>query len=653
MRQHSFTLIAFALGLGFALLYLFTLTQVHTFDALSYVLSVERKPWQAVFHPHHLAYGPLGVFALGLGKALGFGGGAALPMQIVNALAGALGVGYFALVLMRATQRQDVALATALLLGSSYAYWYYAIEIEVYTVATLLLVVCAGLLWKLAMGSRQWTFTLLGVTQGAAVLFHQTNLLLCGPIAVLALWMLWQQRSTWRPVLAGWLSYAAALVLVVVLPYIWVGFGVSQFASWQEFWLWLTEYARTGWWGGPISASNWEGLAQGLSEALTPQAGGWAWLALVSCGAVGLWQSGKRRTVAIEQDSGAGQLGGWAGVLLSWVIVYGLFFFWWEPDNIEFWIASLPPLLLLLAIGLSSTRRWSPAVLLVGGLALVLVAVNGDAIQRRGDARTDLQRTIALALAEQSTPADLLIIPDGLQELYLPYYEQHENFISLNQAMFDHNADWDAACLALHGRIETALYAGATALIADEALHPPQALLRRHGLSQAQVDACFAPYYAALRPISMPSNLPNYQRLPYAQEYADGAGWRFMSGPLGWQAQHVRDQRFEGAWIFVPEQDPSLTSPLLRLDTSRISALELDIDNVTTASDAQLFVLGEDGLASEERSLRWKLAAGQQTYRLELHGVPGWQGIVTRLRIDPVGVGDGGVIGIKGLRLLR
>src|SRR6185436_6206650 len=76
-------------------IYLTTLTQVHTFDALSYVTSVERKLWTEVFHPHHLAYGPLGVLALHAGRALGYGGGAALPMQMVNALAGALGVALF------------------------------------------------------------------------------------------------------------------------------------------------------------------------------------------------------------------------------------------------------------------------------------------------------------------------------------------------------------------------------------------------------------------------------------------------------------------------------------------------------------------------------------------------------------------------------
>src|SRR5262245_39172775 len=88
-----------ALFFGTLLLYLTTLTQVHTFDALSYVTSVERKPWIEVFHPHHLAYGPLGVLTLAIGQAVGYQGGAALPMQLVNAVAGALGVSlFFALV---------------------------------------------------------------------------------------------------------------------------------------------------------------------------------------------------------------------------------------------------------------------------------------------------------------------------------------------------------------------------------------------------------------------------------------------------------------------------------------------------------------------------------------------------------------------------
>ena len=67
-------------------------------------------------------------------------------------------------------------------------------------------------------------------------------------------------------------------------------------------------------------------------------------------------------------------------------------------------------------------------------------------------------------------PADVLLIPDGLLELYLPYYEQHNNFLSLNQALFDTGNLWQQACIAVQNRIHTTLHAGATVLIADQVL---------------------------------------------------------------------------------------------------------------------------------------------------------------------------------------
>jgi hypothetical protein len=39
-------------GFCHAILYLFTLTEVHTFDALSYISDVTRKPWQRNIHPN-------------------------------------------------------------------------------------------------------------------------------------------------------------------------------------------------------------------------------------------------------------------------------------------------------------------------------------------------------------------------------------------------------------------------------------------------------------------------------------------------------------------------------------------------------------------------------------------------------------------------
>jgi len=676
----------FALFFLILAIYLATLTQVHTFDALSYVTSVERKPWTEVFHPHHLAYGPLGVLAQYAGRALGYTGGAALPMQVVNALAGALGVALFYAIVRRVTRRADLALTCGLLLGSGYAYWYYAVEIEVYTVATLFLIVCLDIVTHPAWWRSRRSLLGLGLAQAGAILFHQTNLLLCVPVAVLLGWAVVEDGG-WRTEDGGrrnddrrpttekrgpttekrgpttekrglrndrtsivyrlssivyrlW-PYPVALALAVGLPYLIVGVGVSGFRSWAAFDVWLTEYARTGWWGGPITARKWGGLATGLADTLA-QPGG----ALLGLLLLGLLLAHLRYLLAGPRPLVA--------ALATWLLVYGAFFLWWEPDNIEFWIASLPPALLLLALALRGARPWGPGVWLALAIAFTATGVNYDSIARRGNPATDLQRLIAREIGARSRPEDLLLVPDGLLELYLPYYERHDNFLSLNQALFDSGDDWERACAAVHARADAALHAGATVYLADEVLRPPALLLERHHLQPEQVTACFAPYGSALQFVPLPGPAPAYWRLAMGQQRAEGPGWRFDSFAEGWRAANVQQELFAQGWHFVPGSDPSLTSPLFEIDAERFVAIEIRMANGTAARDAQLFFAGPDGAIGEQRSARWTLQPGTAaaTYRIDLAGLPGWQGRMTRLRLDPVGVGDGGQMRVEWVRLV-
>jgi hypothetical protein len=173
-------------------------------------------------------------------------------------------------------------------------------------------------------------------------------------------------------------------------------------------------------------------------------------------------------------------------------------------------------------------------------------------------------------------------------------------------------------------------------------------------LSLSLVDDCFARYSAEFLPIELPPLVPPYVRLPFARELADGPGWQLGVSQLGWQAANVANERFDDGWRFVPGSDPNLTSPLLAINTASYRAITIRLANGTRAHDAQLFLIGADGHTDESHSLRWELRPGteMQTYTLELQGVPGWQGIVTRLRIDPVGVGDGGEVRVQSVRLV-
>lgn len=644
------------LFLGFLALYLATLTRVHTFDALSYILDVDRKPWPELFHPHHLAYGLLGALVKSIAQGLGLVGSAALPLQLTNALAGALGAALCYRVTLRASGRADLALVAALLLGGSYAYWYYAVEVEVYTIAALFLLMAMGRMPGLLQRPAPRAWLALGLAQGTAVLFHQTNVLLCGPI--LLLWWLadWPAERRWRAMLRGGLAYALPLAAIVGGAYLLVGFGLSGFRSWNELMAWMTQYARTGWWGGAPDLERLGDLALGLQQSFAWY-GGWFFLLLMAVALMtAVWRMpGEQRRLA--------------AVLGLWLLIYGGFFFWWEPDNIEFWIACLPPLLLLLALGLSSGRRWGAPAWLGLAAALLLLGLNYAAISRRGDATRDLQRLITAELAVQSAAGDLLLVPDGKQELYLPYYAGRDNVFSLNQALFLTAGDWPAACTMLHERIRLTQASGYAVLIGAEVLQPepnqaagPAAgsqgrggILERFGLEAAQVRDCLAPWMAGLVPLAADEVLPAYYRLPGAQELAVGPGWDFRQGRWGWQALNVAaEERNTMGWELWPGIDPAIISPPFTIDAADFAGIELELAADTTARDAQLFWLDAQGQTSEERSLRWTLDPGAepQTYRLELVGRPGWSGQISGLRLDPVGMGDGGTVRIERLRLL-
>ena len=104
----------------------------------------------------------------------------------------------------------------------------------------------------------------------------------------------------------------------------------------------------------------------------------------------------------------------------------------------------------------------------------------------------------------------------------------------------------------------------------------------------------------------------------------------------GWQGANIQQELFAKGWHFVPGSDPALTSPLLDIGADRFAAIEIRMANGTAAHDAQLFFAGSDGSISEARSARWTLKPGQAavTYRIELAGLPGWQGRITRLRLE-------------------
>jgi hypothetical protein len=171
----------------------------------------------------------------------------------------------------------------------------------------------------------------------------------------------------------------------------------------------------------------------------------------------------------------------------------------------------------------------------------------------------------------------------------------------------------------------------------------PKEIVQRYPIQQEQLDSLWAPYRAALQPAVTHNGTTYFWRIPSSTEIARGDGWRWQTSPLGWQATNVAATSFDSAWCVNPQSDPALLGPRVDFDGSWATTLEVRMRTNAQNEQAQLFFADQNGAMSDERSVRWALNGDGQlhTYTIPLAEAAGWSGWITRLRLDPISVGDG------------
>lgn len=622
LQQRTMMLVSISTAVITLMVYLGTLTHVHTFDALSYILDVSRKPWQQLFHPHHLAYGPFGALMVSISQT-----DPARALQWANAIAGSLGSALLCAIVYRRWQRVDVAVLAALSCAFSYAYWYYAVEVEVYTLATLCIIAVMWCVMDPAPARGRWRLGL-AVALAGAVLFHQTNALMAIPLFVRA----WPDLRAGGVARRGWLIAGAGGVAIVGLAYAWVMVIISGFTTYADAHRWLFDYVDSGWWGGKATLSD---VRDGLADTVAAGWGGYIAFATVVLAAISYWTTRTR----IEQP--------W---LLVWLITYGAFFSWWEPDNIEFWIATTPIAAMLLVAPLVQFARTDIRIMVAYGLLVTTFTLNVSAIRTRGEAQTDLQRRIAGAVADASQPADLVLVPDGLQELYLPYYHQREHFLSVNAAIAAQGS-WEAGCASIQDAILQTHRAGAAVLLASDFLTPSETMQQRYGLSSAAVSKCVADILPLLEVVPMPTGVPEHSRLPRAGALLTTNHWSLLAdAPFGWTTNNATTIPTDGGWLLAVALDPSMTSPLL--DVAMPKRIVMTLAATGTADrNGQLFVATAPNQFDEAHAVAWTYADGRQTIAIELGQLPTLPPRLIQIRIDPVANGAGGSVTLYGISL--
>jgi hypothetical protein len=612
---NNITLQKLAVGLvllvGFTALYTHTRTEVHTFDALSYTQDIENKPFIELYHPHHLLYGPVGRVAYEVAQELGYAGRADMPVQALNALAGALGV----ILLWRFgggfTGKRWLPLPIAILAGLSYAYWLYAGEVEVYTFAAAFLILALLILTLIEQAPTPRNAIFLGLAHAGAIMFHQTNALFLVPVSLFLVASKPARRLTF--------PYGAVLGLAVGIPYLLVGFS-SGFRSLDDFYTWLTDYAQQGTWGGYLSLDHRDALQDGLLNSISLDnnlALAFYVLMLLSVG-IGIrqwWRTGRP----------------WMVFSAAWLLLYGGFFWWWEPWNIEFWIGLLPLWGLLMMVGLTSSQRYGQII--AGAAAVLAVLFFGqhyDPIRDNANAESDYYRQIVEGLNPHLENTDLVVTRGNILDLYLPFYAGHpaSNVLSMREIQQSGGNSSDV----LLPQLNHAYQRGQIIYIDSILLEEPQEPQRNpFGLSAEFIETLRAEF-----PLTQAASTGFYsigQRAP-----VDTTSWSFEEQLNGWLEFGTSNPHFEAGkgWCITGGGDPWLESPPLRLDAARFGTIAIQMEIDQPAEYGQLFWRHKSEGLDEARSLRFPLEVGSQEYKLELAEEPGWDGEIVFLRFDPI-----------------
>lgn len=433
-----------------AVVYLLTLTANHAEaeDALGYAAGIEDGDIRDVLHPHHLLWGALGWFTHNLALAAGHDGGSLGVLQVQNALTGAVGVGLLWWWL-RSIRWGRVECATACgLLAFSYGYWFYSGEAEVYALSAVFLIGCLIAAQRAATTPGTRSFAVLGLANGLAVLAHDTNVLFA-VVAVAAL--LLSRGSAPAPELirrgAAYVLTAAALVTPA--------YTAAALANHRETPAqavdWIGEFATSGEWGKVESSSVPKG-AVGAGRAFV---GGHFAFALdpVADRFESVESRNPREELFLMRDyptALAGALLALTALLvilvvarvaqlwrawgdlpprtraivvlcLCWAGTYALFFTWWEPVNVEFWVATWVPLAILLAAprrGGDDRRHVVQAAALVGVLAAVNLAGSMLPAQSEDD---DYWHVRSDWYAAEARAGDLVVTNNYVQRNYVAY----------------------------------------------------------------------------------------------------------------------------------------------------------------------------------------------------------------------------------------
>ena len=357
--------------LGAAIL-LFTLgTYEQSVDSYGYAGWI--KEGKGLFHPHHIAYNWVNHLLMKLLNGIGWGVDAMQVGRGHNIICGSITVAFFFSMLRRLGNglRLSGLLAFALLM--CFGFWKLSAVVEVYVPGLMFMTLAAWWLAGLSAERFRWqdaaalAFFLLG-----AVAYHQANVLFCFPIWVYLVLLYGR---------AGWLHAAKVLVPAGAMSlglYVMAAPLMGYPASFDGVYQYMFRYSieeHPGWgsWAN-LGLKGWFALmkSQIAGFVLSRYAAVFLYQLLYGGALVGVLVWNVKQVVRGKMEQGEGVV---RKTMLAWLAAHFLFFCWWLPQESEFFVVSLVPLIVLIAFTLrdaGNSRRGRRALPIFFGLLFLL-----------------------------------------------------------------------------------------------------------------------------------------------------------------------------------------------------------------------------------------------------------------------------------------
>ncbi|MCB0204362.1 MAG: DUF2723 domain-containing protein [Anaerolineae bacterium] len=428
---------AAAVALG---LYLATLSRHYTGDSIEYALAIELGDSAFLLDPYHPLLHPLGLAFYRLWQAFGWTGQSLLPLQILNALAGAMCAGLVADIARRLTGSSRLALLAGLGFAVSGGVWMLSVEAEFVTVplAFALLVLWVLLAASPDQAGKAWYAILLALVTILAFSTYATGAIL---LFVVVIGILMDSRLEGAIRRRQVLIYGSTFLIVAVPA------SLVFLAQWsQGDWARVPAYffSRGGYsrfvlsdlphgvYGLLRSLALYPRLSlvgttsEFLAQASPTARGLWVvyytLVLLIVCMPLALAVRYRNRLLASHRRTLA--------VLTVWSAGYALAAVYWVPGDVSFWLPVLAAWWLLLALvftaetdaDMPTKKRRLPAALAIAVVALAVANAVFEVLPRH-NLSTNLPYQVAADVAAQTGETDLFLTrPDDISGLYLAYF---------------------------------------------------------------------------------------------------------------------------------------------------------------------------------------------------------------------------------------